>query len=148
MSDPILEGVPEELQLHLIELYFTWANPWLPVVNEVLFWESLYSGNRYCSSLLLICILGTGARFTDRLEVRSDPADPFTAGKIFLERAEALLQYDMKSPKITTIQSLVIMAILYCVCIQFFCFYSSVETKCSTGIWLRCSLLASRRHGQ
>lgn len=104
-----------ELQTELIELYFTWANPWFPVVDEILFKESLYSGHKYCSPLLLLCIFGLGSRFSDRLEVRSDPADSSTAGKFFLERAETLLHFEIKSPKITTIQSLSIMSILYCV---------------------------------
>jgi hypothetical protein len=47
--------------------------------------------------------------------VRSDPNDSNTAGKIFLDQAEKLLQNDLKWPKITTIQSLAIMGMAYIV---------------------------------
>ncbi|CRL22009.1 unnamed protein product [Penicillium camemberti] len=49
----------------------------------------------------------------DRAEVRSNPEDPNTAGQLFLELAEVLLHFDLKSPSIITIQSLAMMAILY-----------------------------------
>ncbi|THX79212.1 hypothetical protein D6D04_05313 [Aureobasidium pullulans] len=107
-------SIPDELQLHLIEIYFTWANPWCPVINEELFRGSMYSGGKYCTPLLLMCIFSMGSRFTDRPEVRSDPASPYTAGRLFLEEAERLLQVELKSPKITTIQALTIMSVLYC----------------------------------
>ncbi|CAI7640510.1 unnamed protein product [Penicillium crustosum] len=101
------------LQSHLIDLYFEWEQPWLQVVNEKLFRDSMRSGGRYFSPLLLNCILALGSRYCDRIEVRSDPNDSNTAGKIFLERAERLIQNDLRWPKITTIQSLAIMGMAY-----------------------------------
>ncbi|KAJ5966655.1 hypothetical protein N7501_002903 [Penicillium viridicatum] len=101
------------LQSHLIDLYFEWEQPWLQVVNEELFRDSMRSGGRYFSPLLLNCILALGSRYCDRIEVRSDPNDSNTAGKIFLERAERLIQNDLRWPKITTIQSLAIMGMAY-----------------------------------
>ncbi|KAJ5354977.1 uncharacterized protein N7496_012189 [Penicillium cataractarum] len=105
--------VSEELQAHLIDLYFEWEQPWFQVVNEKLFRESLICGGRYSSPLLLTCILALGSRYCDRLEVRSDPSDSNTAGKRFIERAEKLVQNDLRWPKITTIQSLAIMGSVY-----------------------------------
>ncbi|KAF7591567.1 hypothetical protein BBP40_001447 [Aspergillus hancockii] len=49
----------------------------------------------------------------DRVEVRSDPNDPNTAGRIFLETAEALLYLDLKHPNITTLQSVAILGTVY-----------------------------------
>ncbi|KAJ5157855.1 Transcription factor [Penicillium canariense] len=103
----------EELQAHLIDLYFEWEQPWYQVVNEKLFRESLACGGRYSSPLLLNCILALGSRYCDRIEVRSDPADPNTAGKMFIDNAEKLIQNDLRWPKITTIQSLAIMGMVY-----------------------------------
>lgn len=103
------------LRSHLIDLYFEWEQPWLQVVNEELFRDSMRSGGRYFSPLLLNCILALGSRYCDRIEVRSDPNDSNTAGKIFLERAERLIQNDLRWPKITTIQSLAIMGMAYIV---------------------------------
>lgn len=108
-------GVSEELQAHLIDLYFEWEQPWFQVVNEKLFRDSLVYGGRYSSPLLLTCILALGSRYCDRVEVRSDPADSNTAGRKFIERAERLVQNDLRWPKITTIQSLAIMGSVYIV---------------------------------
>lgn len=82
----------------------------LCVLDEELFRDSELRGGRYCSPLLLNAIFALGARFSDRKELRLDPADPGSAGKIFLERAEALLPSDLKWPSITTIQSLCILS--------------------------------------
>ena len=107
--------IPEDIKSHLIDLYFEWDQPWFQVVNERLFRDSLAYQGRYCSSLLLNCILAVGSRYCDRLEIRSDPNDPNTAGKIFIQRAENLIQRDLRWPKITTIQSLAIMGVYYIV---------------------------------
>ncbi|CAG8044172.1 unnamed protein product [Penicillium nalgiovense] len=106
--------VPEDgLRSHLLDLFFEWEQPWLQMVNEKLFRDSMRHGGRYFSPLLLNCILALGSRYCDRIEVRSDPNDANTAGKIFLERAEKLIQNDLRWPKITTIQSLSIMGMVY-----------------------------------
>ncbi|CAG8191339.1 unnamed protein product [Penicillium olsonii] len=105
--------VSEELRSHLIDLYFEWEQPWFQVVNETLFRESMKNGGRYFSKLLLNSILAVGSRYSDRLEVRADPSDPNTAGKIFLERGESLIQNELRWPNITTIQSLAIMGMAY-----------------------------------
>lgn len=103
---------------HLIDLYFKWEQPWCQVVDESLFRQSKQTNGRYFSPLLLNCILAIASRYCDRPEVRSDPDDPNTAGRIFLDTAEVLLHFDLKWPSITTIQSLEIMAILYVVSIK------------------------------
>lgn len=113
----IIDGdqVFEELESHLTDLYFIWEQPWNQVVNENLFRESQRSSGRYSTPLLLNCILCIGARFSDRVELRSDPQDSNTAGRVFLERAEVLLQHDLKRPSITTIQSLSLLSIIHIV---------------------------------
>ncbi|CAL5867167.1 uncharacterized protein PFLUO_LOCUS1379 [Penicillium psychrofluorescens] len=111
--EPGIDSIPNELQSHLLDLYFEWEQPWYPVINEKLFRESLAYGGRYCSSLLLNCVLALGSRYSDRLEVRTDPNDSNTAGKAFIEKAERLIPHDLKWPSITTIQSLTIMNMVY-----------------------------------
>ncbi|CRG92311.1 putative transcriptional regulatory protein C530,05 [Talaromyces islandicus] len=105
--------IPEELESHLVDLYFSWEQPWKQVVDEKLFKESRRTEGKYFSPLLLNSILAFASRFCDRLEVRSDPDDPNTAGKLFLEKTEALLPFDLKWPTITTIQALAILGTLY-----------------------------------
>ncbi|KAL4749961.1 hypothetical protein BDW72DRAFT_204295 [Aspergillus terricola var. indicus] len=106
-------GLSEHIQDHLIELYFTWEHPWFAVIDERLFRENMSSGGRYWSPLLHFSILALGSRFTDRVDVRSDPNDPNTAGKLFLEHAKSYLGKEMETPSLTTIQALVIVGMFY-----------------------------------
>ncbi|KAL4733168.1 fungal-specific transcription factor domain-containing protein [Aspergillus similis] len=106
-------GLSEHIQGHLIELYFTWEHPWFAVIDERLFRADMSSGGRYWSPLLHFSILALGSRFTDRVDVRSDPNDPNTAGKFFLEHAKYYLGKEMETPSLTTIQALVILGMFY-----------------------------------
>lgn len=105
-----------ELQENLIRLYFEWEQPWLQVVDEVLFRDSRRSNGRYHSALLLDCMMALASRYSDRPDVRSDPRNSNTAGMTFMRSAEVRLQGELKWPTITTVQSLAIMAIFYVVC--------------------------------
>ncbi|KAK9235283.1 fungal-specific transcription factor domain-containing protein [Lipomyces kononenkoae] len=116
--------VPEELKSHLLDLFFTWQNPWCQIVNETLFRESEATQGRYSSPLLLSCIMAMGSRFSDDPQLRTDPEDPNTSGVLFLEKAEVLLYYDLKWPSLTTIQSLSILSIM------------KVATGSDAGCWL------------
>ncbi|OLN93224.1 Nitrogen assimilation transcription factor nirA 4, partial [Colletotrichum chlorophyti] len=100
------EDYPADMQTELIDLFFEYQGPWCQVVDERLFRQSMQTQGRYYSPLLLNCILALGSRYSDRVDVRSDPNDQNTAGKPFLHKAEVLLHYDMKRPTITTIQSM------------------------------------------
>jgi hypothetical protein len=115
LSAPEETWLSDELQGHLIDLYFEWEQPWFQMLNETLFRESMANSGRYFSPLLLTCILAVGSRYCDRLEVRTDPNDPNTAGRMFICKAEKLIQNDLRWPKITTIQSLAIMGMFYIV---------------------------------
>jgi hypothetical protein len=108
-------GISEYIQDHLIGLYFTWEHPWFSVVDERLFRDGMSSGGRYWSPLLHFSILALGSRFTDRVDVRSDPSDPNTAGKLFLEHAKNYLHKEMETPSLTTIQALAILGMFYIV---------------------------------
>lgn len=99
----------------LDRLVFSVDQPWLQVVNEKLFRDSMRYGGRHFSPLLLNCVLALGSRYCDRMKVRSDPNVSNTAGKMCLKRAEALLQNDLRCPNIATIQSLAIMGMIYIV---------------------------------
>lgn len=62
-----------------------------------------------------VAILAVGSRYSDRIDVRSDPDDPNTAGKFFLEQAKRRLYSEMERPNLTTIQALAIIGIFYVV---------------------------------
>ncbi|KAH7007807.1 putative Zn(II)2Cys6 transcription factor [Macrophomina phaseolina] len=105
--------MPDALKAELIDMYFTWEQPWFQVVNEELFREGERFHGRYTSPLLLNCVLCIGSRFSDKVELRTDPNDPNTAGELFLKRAEQLLQYELKWPSITTMQALCLFGVIY-----------------------------------
>lgn len=109
------DDIESDLQAHLIDLYFTWQNPWTPIVDEDLFRQSETLRSRYFSPLLLNCILAAGSRYSDRTEVRSDPQDTTSAGRLFLKKAERLLHYELRWPNLTTIQALSILVGVYVV---------------------------------
>ncbi|KJK60987.1 fungal transcription factor regulatory middle homology region [Aspergillus parasiticus SU-1] len=113
--DPITAGmgVPKDVQDHLIDLYFRWEQPWYAVVDEELFRESMNNGGRYWTPLLHNCILALGSRYSGRVDVRSDPDDPNTAGKAFLEEAKTQLHREMERPSLTTIQALGLIGMVY-----------------------------------
>ncbi|KAJ3946196.1 uncharacterized protein N0V96_004556 [Colletotrichum fioriniae] len=104
---------PEDLTTELIDLFFEYQNPWCQVVDEKLFRESMRTQGRFFSPCLLNCILALGSRYSDRTDTRSIPDDQNSAGKVFLQKAEVLLHYDMKRPTITTIQSMSILVGVY-----------------------------------
>lgn len=107
--------ISTELEAHLLDLYFTWEQPWYQVVDESLFRESKANKGRHYDRLLMLCICGIASRYSDNVEVRADPNDPDSAGRFFLEAAESLLPSQLQRPGITTIQSLAILGTLYVV---------------------------------
>ncbi|KAJ0334267.1 hypothetical protein COL5a_000315 [Colletotrichum fioriniae] len=105
--------VPDELQAHLLELYWRWQNPWNYVIHKSAFLRS-YRGEddgTYCSPLLLCSIFAIAARYSDRPELRTVPDDPSTAGDAFGEHAKILLLYESEAPTITTVQAACLLAL-------------------------------------
>ncbi|KAM9877950.1 hypothetical protein VD0002_g1838 [Verticillium dahliae] len=103
----------DELQSHLVDLYFAWDNPWHNILNEGRFRYAMKHNTKCFSLLLLNSVLAMGSRYSDRIDVRSDPADGNTAGQPYLEVAEKLIQKELHHPRMATVQSLAIMGVLY-----------------------------------
>lgn len=113
LPNTVVSHIDQDLQAELIDLYFTWQNPWFPVLDEPLFRAHLQQGSgRYFSPLLVTCVLTAGSRFSRRVETRTDPLASETAGDQLVAEAEVLLHFDLKSPNLTTIQAVAIMIYL------------------------------------
>ncbi|KAL4899072.1 fungal-specific transcription factor domain-containing protein [Aspergillus multicolor] len=99
--------VPRELQDHLLDLYWRWHNPGLYIIHRESFMRDYERGGvgAFCSPLLLSAVFALSSRFSDRLDVRSDPADPHSAGNHFAEQAKILLMYECEAPTTTTVQA-------------------------------------------
>ncbi|OQU97885.1 Fungal specific transcription factor domain-containing protein [Cladophialophora immunda] len=91
----------EEFQAHLVDLYFTYQNPALPIVQKEAFMEGLARRERspYFSQFLLHCILARSARLSDR---------PYAVSLIplYAKRIKSELLNEIDNPDVTTIQAL------------------------------------------
>lgn len=138
----------DELQSHLVDLYFAWDNPWHNILNEGRFRYAMKHNTKCFSLLLLNSVLAMGSRYSDRIDVRSDPADGNTAGQPYLEVAEKLIQKELHHPRMATVQSLAIMGVLYAVgCSHKHCAEHSFSNT-TPGHGERCLWLSAPRHGQ
>ncbi len=97
---------------HLLDLYFCWEYPTLSSLSKDHFLKDFEEGrSRYCSSLLVNALLALGSRFCDRLEIRANPDDPYTAGDRFFQEAQRLFWELEDHNDLTVIQALGIMGI-------------------------------------
>ena len=106
-------SVSEELQEHLLDLYWRWQNPWVYVVHKSAFLEDLRSEpkGKYCTPLLLSAIFALASRYSDRPELRTDPNNPSTAGDAFAEQANILLLYENQAATTTTVQAVALLSL-------------------------------------
>lgn len=99
--------VSDELRDHLLELFWGWQNTWQYIVVKQPFLDDLLVNHtgQYATPLLLSAVLALASRYSDRVELRSDPLDPNTAGNALAEQAKMILFYESQAPKVTTIQA-------------------------------------------
>ena len=85
--------VSDELRDHLLELFWSWQNTWQYIVVKQPFLDDLLVNHtgQYATPLLLSAVLALASRYSDRVELRSDPLDPNTAGNALAEQAKMLI---------------------------------------------------------
>ena len=104
------DGVPKDLAMHLLDLHWNRQHHAFLLTYRPAFMRDMACGGPYFSKLLLNAIFFGAAKFSDRVELRSDPNDPGSSGHVFLDRVKALLGEAMDRSRITTIQALLLMA--------------------------------------
>lgn len=105
-------SISQELEIHLLDLYWRWSNPWNYIIHKETFLEDYHEGRGvYCTPLLLSVVLAHASRYSDRTELRTVPSDPHTAGKAFLEQAKLLYLYESEAPTVATVQAGALMAL-------------------------------------
>ncbi|KAI8635952.1 fungal-specific transcription factor domain-containing protein [Parasitella parasitica] len=108
--DP-LELPPKDLSEHLIRLYFKHFYPFLPLFYKRQLFSTIdHPTIEPVAPLLLNAIYAVASRISPDVRVRSNPASPDTAGDIFFERAEKLLDESYDTPSISTVQALLLLA--------------------------------------
>lgn len=104
--------VAPDIELHLIKLYFAWEDPSIHVVDEDLFyneknkWSLGVKDTPFYSETLNNAICAIGAS----LNIGMDLGIIQPASEFFSARAKALLEIEMDSPSVATVQALVIMS--------------------------------------
>ncbi|KAL7946984.1 fungal-specific transcription factor domain-containing protein [Trichoderma barbatum] len=106
------QRVDPEVEMRLAQLYFTWEDPAIHVIDEEIFYlekqKSLdgVMNTPYYSETLnnAICAIGANLASGEQLGV------PEPAPEFFSARAKALLDVEMDSPSVATVQALVIMS--------------------------------------
>ena len=105
-----LEDISLHLQDHLLDMYFRNYQVMLKLVPEAAFREQkrIGRGPAYSVSLFL-SILAGGVRYSNSPDALAKFLLP-DGNTVFTERAKALLEKELRTPTITTVQSLLILA--------------------------------------
>ncbi|PGH36637.1 hypothetical protein GX50_00499 [[Emmonsia] crescens] len=115
-----------DTQNYLLDLYWKYQHTELQVFHQGAFLRDMAAGKtNFYSKALLYCIMACAARISSRPEIRALvlPPDKVYRGKqqpcieeyqcLFAE-ASRLLEEERKQPGITTIQSLLLLSVIYC----------------------------------
>ena len=117
LSDVSTEA-SQALEEHLLALYWTWQHPFFTLFSRSIFLRdreiaraggSMATSSKHFSPLLLNAILAHAAHLSSRPEVRTDPNEPATAGNCYFRTARKLLEVELESPSMTTVQALALM---------------------------------------
>lgn len=109
MSSCDFDGVPGELALHLLDLHWNRQHhSFLLTYRPVIMRDLAAGGGQHCSKILLNAIFACVSKYSNRLELRSDPSDPTTAGVHFLRRFKELLPLEMETSSIPLVVALLL----------------------------------------
>ncbi|KAK8216568.1 putative fungal-specific transcription factor [Phyllosticta capitalensis] len=106
--------VDPSIEEHLISLYFAWQEPFFHVVDEKMYhigkeeWRIEKRDVAYYSEVLTNAMCAAGAAFDARYHPNF-VTWPKSLSDYFADRAKALLELEMDSPCIATVQALVIL---------------------------------------
>ncbi|KAL4992379.1 fungal-specific transcription factor domain-containing protein [Aspergillus falconensis] len=109
------QSVDQALEDHLLELYFTWQNCSTYVVDKEMYytarqkWREEFDDTPFYSEVLTNAMCAIGSAF----EARYHPTFitfPKSLSEFFAERAKALLEIELDSPCVATVQALVILS--------------------------------------
>ncbi|KAJ5526407.1 nitrogen assimilation transcription factor NirA [Penicillium frequentans] len=91
LRQPSIAGLPSDLAIHLLDLHWNRQHHTFLLTYRPAFMRDLVQGGSYCSDFLVNAVFACSSKFSERLEVRSDPSRPETAGKLFFDRCDQLL---------------------------------------------------------
>ncbi|CAI7601202.1 unnamed protein product [Penicillium manginii] len=109
------QPVDQALEDHLVELFFTWQNPSIYVVDKAMYmtartkWREEYDDTPFYSEVLTNAMCAIGSAF----EARYHPTFitfPKSLADFFADRAKALLEIELDTPCVATVQALVLLS--------------------------------------
>ncbi|KAF8909626.1 fungal-specific transcription factor domain-containing protein [Gymnopilus junonius] len=133
-ADEVSASLPSlEVQEHLLDLYFTYVQPFFPIIHKRTFWK-IYRASNYPESpqspdlespsgtspfsrgrrgipaLLLLSMFALASRYDDNSSpIPSDPAVMWSAGDEYLDQAKIVLDSTYASSRPSTCQALLLM---------------------------------------
>ncbi|KAL2204800.1 hypothetical protein CC79DRAFT_1370615 [Sarocladium strictum] len=117
-SKPVWQDdFPLEMQNYLLDLYWTYLHQVLPCIHKEAFLRDMASGDtRYCSTLLMYCILTRAAAISNEPGLRALALadDPEDEPPYLVRKCVQLLETELDRPGITTSQSLQLMSEMHC----------------------------------
>ncbi|KAG5305122.1 pathway-specific nitrogen regulator NirA [Histoplasma capsulatum G186AR] len=118
--------VDMDTQNYLLDLYWKYQHTELQVFHQGAFMRDMAAGRTgFYSKTLLYCIMACAARISPRPEIRvlvlpsdrvhrgKEPSHPGDHQCLFAE-ASRLLEEERENPGVTTIQSLLLLSVIYC----------------------------------
>ncbi|KAF2176134.1 hypothetical protein K469DRAFT_679128 [Zopfia rhizophila CBS 207.26] len=106
---PTICGESGELAMHLLDLHWNRQHHTFLLTYRPAIMRDLMTGGPYCSDFLLNAIFACVSKFSDRIEVRDNPAEPETAGRRFFIRCEEMLARELSASSIPTLVALLLL---------------------------------------
>ncbi|ODM19070.1 hypothetical protein SI65_05687 [Aspergillus cristatus] len=100
------DDVPMGMAMHLLELHWNQLRLMYLLTYRPMVKDSLFNNGPYVNKLLLNAIYLQSSLYSDRVSLRSDPAEPQTTGMAFYNRFKALLVHYVDKPSIPTVVAL------------------------------------------
>lgn len=100
---------PRALCDELVEAYFRWVAPVVPVINRSRFMRRYRDPKNPPSLLLLQSVLLAGSRVCDNPQLKDASGSTTPAAMTFYKRAKALYDANYEDDRVTIVQSLVLM---------------------------------------
>ncbi|KAK1836597.1 fungal-specific transcription factor domain-containing protein [Podospora conica] len=100
---------PRSLCDELINSYFKWVHPLLPIINRAKFMREYKEQHNFPSVLLLQAVLLAGSRVCTNPALRDANGSSTPAALTFYKRAKALYDANYEDDRVTIVQSLLLM---------------------------------------
>jgi Fungal specific transcription factor domain len=101
---------PPDLANHLIDIYFKYCYPVLPIMHKGNFLEKLKNPEDPPAPILMNAIFAIASRLSSDARVSEGGDHYSTAGNVFYKRAMEILDEDMDRVNVQTIQALLLLA--------------------------------------